>query len=212
MRAGVCPCQTQGFSALGSSGLGPSPALAASSANFVPPPPPLPAHLSWRDSDATRSQRFTVDVNGQLRNVVVDEYGILRVLPEQESGVPSGYRVSGEGVSQTARVRDQVQSLERTSSPPSRGQRGQGNTSHARSTTPSAPYGKGTTGHGVEISPKTPMGTKVACGPPPITPQEVTPPRPPPLPDTPSEETAGLNWLKRPCRLPRSQIQVSLKR
>ena len=104
--------RTPGFPALGSSGLGPRPEIAASSAGFVPPPP-LPAHLSRRDSDATRSQRFTVDVNGQLKDAVVDEYGILRVLPEQGSGTPSGYRASGEGVSQPLRVGDQVRSLER---------------------------------------------------------------------------------------------------
>ena len=30
-----------------------------------------------------------------------------------------------------------------------------------------------------------------------MTPQKVTPPRPPPLPEMPSEEAAGISWLKK---------------
>ena len=89
-KASALTGQPQGFPKVGPYGLGPYPSVAEDSASFVPPPPPLPAHLSrLRASGATHSQTIAVEVNGQLRSGVA-EFLIAqkkRVLSAERSGV-----------------------------------------------------------------------------------------------------------------------------
>ena len=90
-KASALTGQPQGFPKVGPYGLGPYPSVAEDAASFVPPPPPLPAHLSrLRASGATHSQTIAVEVNGQLKERsrgVLDSPPKKRVLSAERSGV-----------------------------------------------------------------------------------------------------------------------------